>query len=122
MLAMLGACDAPAKCPTEGYEVTGRVATLAGLPVAHATVTASWEDATGGGEKSTRTSESGSYRIAFRSSTLSGDDRSHGDVCTATLSSAKAVAVVPGYASQSAVVQIKDRKGRADFALLRKGN
>jgi hypothetical protein len=115
---MLGAANALAKCPTENYVVTGRAATRAGVPVANATVTVHWKDATGGGEKSTKTAESGRYRIEFRSSTLSGDDKLRGDVCKAALSSAKAVAAAPGYASASAVVEFKDRKGKADFALL----
>jgi hypothetical protein len=121
ILVMLGAGNALAKCPTEGYEVTGRVASRAGLPVVNATVTLYWKDGTGGGEKSTKTSESGNYRIAFRSSTLSGDDKLHGDVCNALLFSANLVVVAPAYASESAVVELKDKRGKADLSLRPEG-
>jgi hypothetical protein len=120
VLLILGAGNALAKCPAEGYEITGRVTTRAGVPVADAIVTARWTDATGGGEASANSSQGGSYRVEFRSSTLSGDDEAHFDICKATLSSVTLDVAAPAWAPESAVVQIKDRKGKADFSLMPK--
>jgi hypothetical protein len=117
VVAMLGAANAFAKCPTETHEVTGRVVARTGLPVVDATVTLHWKDATGGGERTAKTSLGGSYRLEFRSSTLSGDDQAHGDICKATLSSVRVSVVAPAFVSESTVVEIKDKSGKADFSL-----
>jgi hypothetical protein len=117
VMLMLGACGVSAKCPEESYVIAGRLSAGAGQDIAGARVTVTWKDATGGGSKATTSSQGGAYRLQFRSSTLSGDDDTHGDICKARLMSAEVTVDAPAYAIARRDVEIKDRAATADFML-----
>ena len=96
------------------YQVSGDIRSVMGRPVAAADVSVTWSDNVGGGVKRVVSSANGSYLAAFRSSTLSSDNLSHGDICEARVSSATVEVAAEGYQTARSVVTFEGGAAQAN--------
>lgn len=117
VLIGVGSFSASAKCIEVPYQVSGQIKNVMGRPVAEANVSVTWSDHVGGGVKQAVSSADGVYVAAFRSSTLSGDNLSHGDICEARVTSVTVEVAAKGYQTARSVVKFEGGAAQANYTL-----
>jgi hypothetical protein len=112
VLIGVGSFPASAKCIEAPYQVSGHIKNVMGRPIAGAGISVTWSEHVGGGVKRVVSSANGSYVAAFRSSTLSSDNLTHGDLCEARVASATVEVAEKGYRTKRGVVKFKGGRRR----------